>query len=331
MNHTPPSSAWAPLAATLKRGFGAWVFLIKLTIPAMILTRLLLYFDLIPAVAAVFEPAMTLMNLPAETALIWVSAMIGNLYVAVAVFASLVPVMEPLTLAQASTLGGLCLLAHGLIVEGQVCRATGLSFWRVTVFRILSAMLFGLLISQAAHGIGWGREPAAVIEALNLAVDPVPSWPDWIRGSIRQLLMILVIVELLMLLMEAIKYLGLTRLIMKVLGPLLKLAGVGERAIMVTVIGCVVGLGIGGGLIVAESRSGYIAPRDIFGAMMLMAVFHSMVEDTLIMWALGGSLWCLLGARLIFALALAGLVTRLARRPRWQPILVGKSLDFQAG
>lgn len=328
MTTTRFNRLWPPLRDTLKRGWQAWVFVTKLTIPAMILTRLLLYFDLIPYLAAVFQPATALVGLPPEAALIWVAGMAANLYVALTVFVSLVPLMEPLSLAQATTLGSLCLLAHGLFVEGQVCRGAGLSFWRVTIFRILAALTFGLIVSQSAAIVGWGREPAVMFQALNFASDPVPPWLDWLAASAKQLLMILVIVEILMIGMEVIKFLGLTRLIMKMLGPILRLAGVGEKAVMVTIIGCVVGLAVGGGLIIAESRSGYISKRDIYGSMMLMAVFHSMIEDTILVWVFGGSLWWLLGARLIFAVALAGLVTRLARRPAWKPILVGSKLDF---
>lgn len=329
MPSTRLKNLWPALRGTLKRGFQAWIFVTKLTIPAMLLTRLLLYFELIPYVAAVFEPAMALMGLPPEAALIWVAGMVANLYVAITVFVSLAPVMGTLTLAQVTTLGCLCLLAHGLIVEGQVCRGAGLSFWRVTIFRILAALVFGLIVCHGSASAGWGGEPSVMlIEALDLVSDPVPSWSAWLLASARQLIMILVVVEILMLGMELIKFLRLTRLIMKALGPVLRLAGVGEKAVMVTVIGCVVGLALGGGLIIAESRGGHISQRDIFGSMMLMAVFHSMIEDTLIVWAFGGSLWWLLGARLIFAVALAGLVTRLAQRPAWKPILVGSRLDF---
>jgi|GEM_PF-339535 len=323
------NNLWPPLLGTLERGFQAWIFVTKLTIPAMLLTRLLLYFELIPYVAAVFKPAMALVGLPPEAALIWVAGMVANLYVAITVFVSLAPVMGTLTLAQVTTLGCLCLLAHGLIVEGQVCRGAGLSFWRVTLFRLLAALIFGLIVSQGSALAGWGGEPSVMLlNAVDFVSDTVPPWSDWLLGSARQLLLILVVVEILMLGMELIKLLGLTRLIMKVLGPILRLAGVGEKAVMVTVIGCVVGLALGGGLIIAESRGGHISQRDIFGSMMFMAVFHSMIEDTLIVWAFGGSLWWLLGARLIFAVALAGLVTRLTQRLAWKPILVGRGLDF---
>lgn len=331
------------LAARLQSGFKAWLFVVKLSVPALFLTRLLLYFDLIGPVASVFEPLMALVGLPAEVALVWVSGMLGNIYVAVGVFLSLAPGLENFSVSQASTLGCLILLAHSLPVEGQVCRGVGLSFWRVTLFRIFSALLLGVLIKLSTLSFGWGQEPAEILGVLGVSTDAVPPWDQWFLSLIRQFLMMLVVVLGLMLLMDLIRLVGLTRLFMVILGPPLRLAGIGappdgaagprprnESVLMVTVIGCVLGLSLGGGLIAAESRTGHIAPRDIFGAMMLMTVFHSLFEDTLVVWSIGGSLWCLLAARTVFGLGLTSLVTRLARRPRWRKILVGDGIDWEA-
>jgi hypothetical protein len=310
---------------TLKRGFSAWVFVAKLMIPALIAIRFLLYFDLVELAARVFEPAMALVGLPPETALVWISGMVANLYVSISVYLALAPLLDPsLTLAQMTILGGMGLLAHSLLVEGQICRGTGLSFWRVSVFRIFSAFLWGFLIHKAAGLTGWGAEPAQIKEFVNMVSgEPVPPWGVWFWLTLKQLFLILLLIETLMLMMEAIKFFNLTRLLMKVMGPPLKLAGISDSAMMVTIIGCLVGLGYGGGLIVAESRSGHLAARDIFGSVMFMCFFHSMLEDTLLMWALGGSLWCFFVLRLALALALTAGVTRLALRPFWRPLLVG--------
>ena len=311
----------------LKRGFEAWLFVTVLLIPAMLLTRLLLYFDLLPYVAIIFEPIMGLVGLPPEAALVWVSSFLANTYVGIAIFISLLPVMSGLTLAQATTLTCMILLAHSLIVEGQICRGTGVSFWRVTVFRLVSALLLGLIVHWTSLATGWGSGPVQVAPIISdLAGSAVPPWGEWLLSSLEQIFLILVLVIVLMFGMEFIKYIGLTRLIMKLLGPPLRLAGVGDNALMVTIIGCVVGLGYGGGLIIAESRASKLSADDIFSSIMLMAVFHSLFEDTLVMWAMGGSLWWLLGARLIFSLLLIGLITRLAARPRLRSMLLGPKL-----
>jgi len=314
-------------AETLKLGFGAWLYVAKLTIPALILTRLLLYFELIPYVAIAFKPLMSLVGLPPEAALIWVSSMLANLFVGVAVYLSLIPVMEPLTVVQITVLGSMIGIAHNLIAEGQICKGVGLSFGRVSVFRIVAAIIFGLGIHLFSLASGWGAEPAVMLKALEGISEPVPSWAGWALSCLKQLLFILLVIETMMLLMAAIKFFKLTKLIMIVLRPPLKLMGIGESASMVTIIGLVLGLSYSGGIIIAETRAGRILPKDIFGAMMLIAIFHSVIEDSLVIWTMGASLWWLLGARLIYCFALIALVMRLAEKPRWRPILVGEKLS----
>ncbi|MDL2259878.1 hypothetical protein LJB99_03255 [Deltaproteobacteria bacterium OttesenSCG-928-K17] len=323
-----PNKIHAYMKEQLKSCFSAWLFMMKLTIPAMVLARLLLYFDLVPYLSTLFRPLMALVGLPGEAALVWVTGMLANLYVAVAVFVSLIPVMEPLTVAQATALGAMGLLAHGLLIEGQICRAAGLSFWRVTMFRIFAAMCFGVFINLSNLATGWGAEPARVLEILNMAGDPVPPWGLWLVSVAKQCFLILALMLVFMLILDIFKAVGLTRLLMIVLGPPLRLAGVSEAALMVTIIGCVAGFAYGCGLILAESRSGRIPPRDIFGAMMLMSIFHSLFEDTLVMWTMGGSIWWLLGGRAIFGLGLSGLAARLIKRPMWHKILVGNNPDL---
>jgi hypothetical protein len=309
---------------TLHNGFLAWVLVVKLMVPALILTRLLLYFELIEPLSSLFKPIMGLMGLPSEMALVWVAGMVANIYVSIGIYLALLPALDPgLNLAQITTLAGLCLVAHSLLVEGQICRGTGMSFWRVSLFRILAGIFWGVLVHQAARLTGWGAEPAQIQEFLNLAGEPVPPWSVWLWLNLKQLFYILILIEALMLMMDLIKYFNLTRIMTKILGPPLRLAGVGESAVMVTVIGCVVGLAYGGGLIIAESRSGRLDPRDIFGAMMLMNIFHSALEDTMLWWILGASLSWMLAGRLILALGLTAGLTRLARRPFWRPILAG--------
>jgi len=71
------------------------------------------------------------------------------------------------------------------------------------------------------------------------------------------------------------------------------------------------GIAYGGGLIIRESRAGRIPPRDIFFSLALMGLFHSVVEDTILMMLLGGSIWGFLVGRMIFAFILVWLMVRL--------------------
>jgi hypothetical protein len=157
-----------------------------------------------------------------------------------------------------------------------------------------------------------------------MTADPVPPWSAWFWLNLKSLAAMYFIVFFLIIMMAAMGRIGLIKIISKLLHPLLRLAGVGLKATMITIVGMIMGLAYGGGLIIAESRSGSIPKSDIFGSITLMNLCHSLVEDTIVLAALGGSLWGLLGGRLAFAVALTGLIVRLAQKPAFQSFLIGR-------
>jgi hypothetical protein len=123
------------------------------------------------------------------------------------------------------------------------------------------------------------------------------------------MLMFLILMGI-MLLMKVLDKFGFSLFLQRIFKPLLSKLGIGKEATNITVIGITLGISYGGGLIIKESRAGTIPPKDIFFAMVLMGLFHSIVEDTLLMLLLGGSLWGLLVGRLIFALLAVWLLVR---------------------
>ncbi|MDR2456041.1 MAG: hypothetical protein LBE49_05540, partial [Deltaproteobacteria bacterium] len=86
----------------LRQSFQAWLIIAKLTIPALVIVRFLVVFDLVGYISLPFEPLMSLMGLPKEMSLVWVTAMLTNNYTGVAVYLDLLPVMGPQTVIQAT-------------------------------------------------------------------------------------------------------------------------------------------------------------------------------------------------------------------------------------
>jgi hypothetical protein len=68
---------------------------------------------------------------------------------------------------------------------------------------------------------------------------------------------------------------------------LLRLLGIGKEVIPITVIGMTLGLAYGGGLIINEVQQTKLERRNVFYALMLMSLFHSIIEDSLLMIAIG--------------------------------------------
>jgi hypothetical protein len=66
-------------------------------------------------------------------------------------------------------------------------------------------------------------------------------------------------------------------------------------------------------LIIQEARSGRLEKRDVFFSITLMGLCHSLIEDPLLMMALGAHLSGTLWARLLFALLAIFLLVNLLR------------------
>jgi hypothetical protein len=293
-----------------------------LTIPALIVVRLLVWLGLVPYISMPFEPLMGLIGLPKEAALVWVTAMLTNNYTGIVVYLDLLPVMGQPTVLQATILGSLILIAHNLPVECGVCRGAGVSPLRMTVLRVGGALVYGAIVYRAGTALNLGSGGAEFI--IDLAVDPFPPWGAWLLGCLKTVAAMFLIVLALLLIMAGMRAVGLMRLFTAMLSPLMRLAGVGPKATLITIFGMLLGLAYGGGLIIAESRSGRVPPPDVYGSLTLMSLCHSLLEDTIILAALGGSLWGLLAGRLVYSVVLTAAIVRAARRPSMRPILVGR-------
>jgi hypothetical protein len=120
-----------------------------------------------------------------------------------------------------------------------------------------------------------------------------------------------VIVLILMAFMRLLRWLKVLDWIERMLAPVLRLLGMTPAATDITVVGMVLGIGYGGGLIIAHANSGRIGKRDVFFSLALMGFCHSLIEDTLLMAALGGHASGILLARILFALACTFALVRL--------------------
>jgi hypothetical protein len=306
----------------LRQSFQSWLILVKLTLPALICVRLLTLFGLIGHISKPFEPLMTLMGLPKETALCWVTAMLTNNYTGIVVYLELLPIIGPQTVLQATVIASVFLIAHNLPVESGVCRGAGVSPLRMTILRLVAAAIYGITINQLGLAFGFGQQTASVIVGMGL--DPLPPWGDWIISTIKSLAAIYLIVVALMLMMVGLRKTGLIRYLAAILDPLMRLSGVSPKATMITVFGMIVGLAYGGGLIIAESKSGRVPKPDVFGSITLMAMCHSLFEDTIILAALGGSLWGLLFGRIVFSVILTRIIVHAASCNAAKPFIIGK-------
>jgi hypothetical protein len=86
-----------------------------------------------------------------------------------------------------------------------------------------------------------------------------------------------------------------------------------RRAAPITVVGMIMGIGYGGALIIRETNTGKLGREEVFNSMALMGLCHGLVEDTLIMAAIGGKFGGILWGRIVFSLIVIYLLVRLLR------------------
>lgn len=116
--------------------------------------------------------------------------------------------------------------------------------------------------------------------------------------------------------MKILDRLGITRIMNRLLEPILTSMGIGKSATTATILGMVLGISYGGGLIIRDISSGRLSSKNVFFSMSLMGLSHAIVEDTLLMMSLGGSITGLLLARVGFTwLVIACLVKVVNRMP----------------
>ena len=303
------SAGVSAAARLLRDAVKASVELFKVMVPIIILVKILQEYGAVDYLAAPLGPVMELVGLPPSMGLAWATAMLSNIYSGLIVFQALAAQSGPLNQAQVTVLGVLMLIAHNLLVEGQVTKRCGVSFLGQNALRVLGAFACAWIVHAICDAGGFLAGPAVM---LWMPPKPEASLMGWAVGEARNLGYIFLIILTLMGFMRVLNALGLTRLLEMILNPFLRLMGIGPTAATVTVIGMTMGLTYGGGLIIHETQAGHIPKRDVFAAVSLMSLSHALIEDTMLLALIGTSPWGSLMARLLFSLVVTAGLSRWA-------------------
>jgi hypothetical protein len=281
--------------------------LFRIMIPMIIVVKILKEMGAIDILGQWLAPVMGIVGLPGSMGLVWAATLVAGFFPGIIVFADLAT-SEMLTVGQVTVLTSMMLIAHSLPVELQIANKAGPRWLSMGIFRIGGALLYGLILNQILLWGNWLTESSILLWYPETGPVELKTWAwDQVVGL---MLMFLILMGI-MLFMKVLNKFGFSLFLQGIFKPLLSKLGIGKEATNITVIGITLGISYGGGLIIKESRAGTIPPKDIFFAMVLMGLFHSIVEDTLLMLLLGGSLWGLLVGRLIFALLAVWLLVRL--------------------
>lgn len=272
--------------------------LIRITIPVAVITKILEDFGLIAYLSMFLEPVMSIIGLPGSLGLVWATAMLTNLYGGIAVFAAVAPGLE-LTASQITVLCSAMLIAHSLPIELSVSKRAGANLIPIGLLRLIGAVVYAFLLHQICLGFDIWQEKAPLLFKATAKSGDLLQWGVELLQN--QGLIILIIFSI-VLCMRIFRFVGLLTLLEKFLAPILPFFGMGRRAAPITVVGMIMGIGYGGALIIRETSTGKMTREEVFNSMALMGLCHGLVEDTLVMAAIGGKFGGILWGRIVFSL-----------------------------
>lgn len=284
--------------------------LLIVMVPVIVIMTALEALGFLPWIARSFAPAMRILGLPGDAALVFLSAAFVNLYSAIAVAANIA-----LTAKQVTVLAILCLVCHNLPVECAVQKKAGTGVWPMLAVRVLTgfaaAFAFHWLIPESAD---WTklleRAPVPVAEALS-------TWQFLQQRALANalfLVKVVLIIMALMVLMELLRQTGALRLLTVLMRPLTWLAGLPAGTGFTVMTSMTIGLAFGAGTVIAEARQGYLSKEEQFRTNVFIGTTHSLFEDTMLFVIIGASLvWIVLGRLIIgcISVRLFGLARRL--------------------
>tara|TARA_R110000868_G_scaffold92493_2_gene256694 strand:+ start:1483 stop:2436 length:954 start_codon:yes stop_codon:yes gene_type:complete len=285
-----------------------FVDLSKVMIPVVILVRIAEVYGLVDAMGPALEPVMGLMGLPAETGIVWGSALLVGIY---AGFGAL-PVLAgvEMNLAQLSILASIILIAHALPIEQAIVRRTGVTFIGTVLLRFFGAVAYGAIVYWICDWFSLLQQPVD-LSLFTAAGDKDATHWDFAVASAKTMLVVFVIIVVLFVALDISEKTGFTDLFTRATIPLIRLSGLNREIAPLTTIGVLLGLMYGGGLIIGESREKNFSLRAKTLALCWLSLSHGLIEDTGIMLALGANIWVILVGRLIFTLIVVRILATL--------------------
>lgn len=294
------------LVNSLKSSFGLWIQVLKMMIPISLGVKVLEEFGLIEWVGALLEPIMILVGLPGVMGLVWAITLFTNLWAGALLFVVLAGTVD-MTSAQVTVLGIMMLMAHGLPIELRMVQKCGVSVLFSLVLRVFSAIILAVIFNHIFTYYGLLSEPAQILIGNVNNIDA--SLTAWVYHQLESYAFVFIMLAFLVFLMDVLKRYGLIHKIGVLLSPYLSLMGVSKKCAPITFLGMTLGLVYGGALLLRELEKNDMDEDDVLVSVTSMNLFHSLIEDSMIIFLMGGALFWIVVVRFIFTAIVMKLIT----------------------
>lgn len=311
-------------ADLLRRATRMFVTVARIMLPVMLVVYVADRLGLVTLAGEALAPAMAPLGLPPEAAIIWATTAFTGLYGGIAIIATLAGELH-LNVAQMSALGAMMLFAHNLPTEQAIVRKAGGNALLTGGLRLLVGAAYGAAAAWICELAGWLQQPVSLswLQGVGSTGGATPDVWHWLLATAQSMGMMWLIIVALVLLLDALEWVGATRLLTRLLDPVLRLTGLEPKAAPLTTVGLLLGLTFGGALIIDASRRERYSRRTLLLATCWLSLFHSVIEDTLLIAALGASVWVILVARGVVTLAImVALASLTLPHTRWGRRLV---------
>lgn len=274
--------------------------LLKVMVPVMVAIRIATEAGMVELLAPVFSPFMAFMGLPAEMGIVWTTGVLIGKWGAGGAFVALLPTVD-LSIAQASVLWATILISHAIPLEQAVVRKAGGSFFVTSFLRVGGGLVYGSLLSVFYRATEWLEEPLSLSWLPNMST--AQTWLEWFWNWALSLGILFWILLGLVILLKVMDELGITRMLTRMVSPLMGLMRIEKEAAPMVVVGVLLGIAYGGGLIIREAQSGRLSAHTVFLSLCFMGFCHGVIEDTAIAMTFGCHYSAAIIGRILFTLA----------------------------
>lgn len=291
-------------AALPKAGKTIW-WLLKIILPISILVSFLQYWGVITQIAGILSPAFSLIGLPGESAVVFITSIFLPLYGPIAIISTL-----PMDMREITILALMCLISHNLLVETAIQKKTGSSAL-IMFFLRLSASIIGAFILNLLlpEHVGSGH---VIQKSLEFTTIP-DMLRDWAINAGFLSLKIALIITGLMILQNILKEFNILAVISKIFAPMMRMMGLSNDSSFLWFVAQTLGLTYGSAVMIDEVENKEITPQSANLLNYHIAINHSLLEDTLLFVAIGVPAGWIIGSRFILAILVVWTVRGLTK------------------
>ena len=298
-----------------------WI-LFKVILPVVIVIRALELIGAIPFLAKFLEPLTSFIGIDGSLGLVWMAAILVNIYAGLAAFASLQAIFD-YSVAETTILGLIILIAHSLPIEVAIAKKSRISWIFNLSFRFINAIVAGKILNLIFTKYELFNQPnQSVLQVPNELVSNF----EWATLQIQNFFIIFLIIFFIISTINVLKVLGVWSLIINIMKIPLSYLGMSEKVANIILIGLTLGISFGGGFLIEESKKNNISKKDILLSLSFLSLCHSIIEDTILILLLGSHISGILFFRFIYTVIII-LLMKILLETKMQKFILSKLTD----